>query len=247
MQLWQVCRDAPEFATERTIALVNGYLEELVATEFARDFGSDCPTVKLGDVLRISTKSMKPRDHAGEIWEHYSIPAFDESHCPVMEPANNIKSNKYIVDRNSILISKLNPSIRRFWIPACQTDRSVCSTEFIVYKPLKPEDKSFYAAAVSSDAFQDYLLAHVTGSTGSRQRAQPRSTLEYPMPNPGEKAIREFCSFANPIYAQIEIFERESAKLKHVRDTLLPKLMSGEIDVSKIEVPTPPNSHLDDC
>ncbi len=161
-----------------------------------------------------------------------------------MEPANEIKSNKYIVTRNSILISKLNPSIKRFWLPACLTDHPVCSTEFIVFEPTRPENKSFYAAAISSNNFQNYLMAHVTGSTGSRQRAQPKSTLDFPMPNPSESAIHKFCSFADPIYAQMECCARESANLERLRDTLLPKLMSGEIDVSKVEVPTPPNSHL---
>jgi restriction endonuclease S subunit len=36
----------------------------------------------------------------------------------------------------------------------------------------------------------------------------------------------------------------QSRKLANLRDALLPKLMSGEIDVSKVEVPTPLNSHL---
>lgn len=224
--------------------MINGYLAALIAARFTEDFGDDCHTARLGDVLRISTKTAKPQDHAGEIWEHYSIPAFDESHRPVMEPANEIKSNKYIVSRNSILISKLNPSIKRFWLPSCLTDHPVCSTEFIVFEPTRPENKSFYAAAISSNNFQNYLMAHVTGSTGSRQRAQPKSTLDFPMPNPSESAIHEFCSFADPIYAQMECCARESANLERLRDTLLPKLMSGEIDVSKVEVPTPPNSHL---
>lgn len=225
-------------------ARTNGYLAALIAARFAEDFGDDCHTTRLGNVLRISTKTAKPQDHAGEIWEHYSIPAFDESHRPVMEPANEIKSNKYIVSRNSILISKLNPSIKRFWLPACLTDHPVCSTEFIVFEPIRPENKSFYAAAISSNNFQNYLMAHVTGSTGSRQRAQPKSTLDFPMLNPSESAIHKFCSFADPIYAQMECCARESANLERLRDTLLPKLMSGEIDVSKVEVPMPPNSHL---
>lgn len=79
-----------------------------------------------------------------------------------MELADCIKSNKSVVDRNSILISKLNPSIKRFWLPTCWAERSVCSTEFFVYKPLKLENKCFYAAASSPDAIQNYLQAHVT-------------------------------------------------------------------------------------
>lgn len=225
---------------------INDYLEELVSARFAAAFGSNRPTTKLENVLRISTRSAKPQDHPNEIWEHYSIPAFDESHRPVMEFASNIKSNKYIVGKSSILISKLNPSVKRFWLPACLTKHSVCSTEFIVYEPIAPNRKSFYAAAISSDTFQNYLLAHVTGSTGSRQRAQPKSTLDYPMPNPGKAEIEDFCLFADPIYAQIEENEHESASLTQLRDTLLPKLMSGEIDVIKTDL-TQLNNHLSDC
>ena len=225
----------------------NGYLEELIDSKFSEDFGNGCPLVKLGEVLRISTESVNPRQHAEEMWEHYSIPAFDNSHQPTFELASNIKSNKYVVSRNSILISKLNPSIKRFWLPACSTQHAVCSTEFIVYETKNPAHKSFYAAALSSDVFQKYLLAHVTGSTGSRQRTQPKSTLEYPMPHPSEADIDEFCAFADPIYTRIECNERESAGLSQLRNALLPKLMSGEIDVSKVEVPTQPNSHLSGC
>lgn len=226
----------------------NGYLAKLLETEFAENFGKSCPatSTRLGDVLRISTNSLNPKEHANEMWEHYSIPSFDETHRPVIEMASSIKSNKYVVSRNSILISKLNPSIKRFWLPACLTKRSVCSTEFIVYEPLIPAHKSFYASVISSDAFQNYLLAHVTGSTGSRQRVQPKTTLEYAIPNPGDEEIEKYCSFADPIYAKIERNEMESANLEHLRDGLLPKLMSGEIDVSKVDL-TQPNSHLSGC
>lgn len=197
-------------------------------------------------MLEISTKSLKPQQHAGETWEHYSIPAFDEMHWPIFELADGIKSNKYIVDRSSILISKLNPSIKRMWIPACLTDKAVCSTEFIVYKPLEPRHKSFYCAAINAASFTAFLLEHVTGSTGSRQRAQPKATLDYPMPSPCRTAIEAFCDFADPIYRQIELNGIESQRLGSLRDALLPKLMSGEIDVSKVGL-MQPNNHLSCC
>lgn len=222
----------------------NDYLSALVDLEFSKRFSNSVSTTSLENVLAISTKSLKPQQHAGETWEHYSIPAFDEMHWPIFELADGIKSNKYIVDRSSILISKLNPSTKRIWIPACLTDKAVCSTEFIVYKPLEPRHKSFYCAAISANSFTAFLLEHVTGSTGSRQRVQPKATLDYPMPNPCRMAIEAFCDFADPIYRQIEINEIESQRLRSLRNALLPKLMSGEINVSKIELPTQPNNHL---
>ena len=223
----------------------NDYLATLVDLEFSKRFSSSVSTTSLKNVLEISTKSLKPQQHAGETWEHYSIPAFDEMHWPIFELADGIKSNKYMVDRNSILISKLNPSIKRMWIPVCLTDKAVCSTEFIVYKPLEPRHKSFYCAAINANNFTAFLLEHVTGSTGSRQRVQPKATLDYPIPNPCRTAIETFCDFADPIYRQIEINEIESRRLGSLRDAFLPKLMSGEIDVSKVDL-TQPNNHLCD-
>lgn len=224
-------------------AKLNGYLAELVSLEFMSRFSENVPTVELGQVLSISTKSLKPQDCFGEVWEHYSIPAHDEKHWPVFEPADGIKSNKYIVDKDCILFSKLNPTTKRIWMPACSSNRPVCSTEFIVYKPNEPKHKSFYYAAIDAPAFTDFLLAHVTGSTGSRQRTQPKATLVYPMPAPGTEAIEDFCAFADPIYEQIKANELESKQLEELRDVLLPRLMSGKIDVSKVDL-AKLNSHL---
>ncbi len=215
----------------------------MAALEFSRRFGEIESSIDLGKVLSISTKTLKPQNCHGEIWEHYSIPAYDANRRPVFELADGIKSNKYVIDANCILFSKLNPSIRRIWMPACSSKQAVCSTEFIVYKPKNPVHKAFYYAAIGAPAFRDFLLAHVTGSTGSRQRTKPKATLTYPIPNPGLESVEDFCAFANPLYEQIKVNERNSAQLEELRDTLLPKLMTGEIDVSELDLKQL-NSHL---
>ena len=61
---------------------------------------------------------------------------------------------------------------------------------------------------------------------------------------PDVDAIKAFEAFAHPVDLQIRANVTEERCLETLRDTLLPKLMSGEIDVSKVELPTPPNSHL---
>jgi len=226
---------------------LNDYLFELASSVFAHRFSDNVNTTELKNVLSISTKALKPQEHADEIWEHYSIPAFDEKHRPIFEPASGIKSNKYQIDSGCILISKLNPSTKRIWMPCCSSNNAVCSTEFIVYRPYLKEYKSFYYAAIDSPRFTDYLLEHVSGSTGSRQRAQPKDTLNYLMPNPDNEEIKDFCTFADPIYRHIQINEQQTAKLELLRETLLPKLMSGAIDVSKVDLTQLTNNHLADC
>lgn len=132
------CLSAIDDEIELNIEL-NGYLEKLVSLEFSRRFKASTPTIELGKVLSISTESIKPQEHAGEIWEHYSIPAYDENRQPLFELSDGIKSNKYAIDANCILISKLNPATKRIWMPSCTSEHSVCSTEFIVYKPKNPK------------------------------------------------------------------------------------------------------------
>ena len=57
----------------------------------------------------------------------------------------------------------------------------------------------------------------------------------------------QFESFAAPIDALIRSNENETRKLNNLRNYLLPKLMSGEIDVSKVDLTQLTNNHLVDC
>ena len=50
--------------------------------------------------------------------------------------------------------------------------------------------------------------------------------------------------FLKPIFSSYRTRIEDNRRLDDLCDTLLPKLMSSEIDVSKAEVPMPPNSHL---
>ena len=60
---------------------------------------------------------------------------------------------------------------------------------------------------------------------------------------PKQSTCAKFASFAAPIFKQQEALEKENDELTALRDTLLPKLLSGEIDVSKVDL-TQLNSHL---
>ena len=70
------------------------------------------------------------------MFDHFSLPAFDEGRTPKRELGADIKSNKLIVPQNAVLLSKLNPHIPRIWLSDLhRARRSVCSTEFIVACP----------------------------------------------------------------------------------------------------------------
>ena len=70
---------------------------------------SDWSNISLGQVAIMKTDSWSPVKNPDDVVEHYSIPAYDEQHYPVFESATDIKSNKYILTSDSVMISKLNP------------------------------------------------------------------------------------------------------------------------------------------
>ena len=209
---------------------------ERFETVSPNDLPSDWRIVTLGEVATISNKSFNPLKEPEILLEHYSIPAFDEARFPVFELSTSIKSNKFIIDASCFMISKLNPTTKRVWKPYCLTGNAVCSTEFIVYKAKDQSITDFLYSVIDSGSFSDFMCSHVTGSTGSRQRTTPSDTLSYELILPSEDELAEFQSLVSPMYAQMRINAIENDKLKRLRDSLLPKLMSGEIDVSSVQL-----------
>lgn len=248
----------PDFQTQKKIAAILSALDEKIAinreindnleqqaqaiyherfeTVSPNDLPSDWCIVTLGEVATISNKSFNPLKEPEILLEHYSIPAFDEARFPVFELSTSIKSNKFIIDASCFMISKLNPTTKRVWKPYCLTGNAVCSTEFIVYKAKDKTITDFLYSVIDSNSFSDFMCSHVTGSTGSRQRTTPSDTLSYELILPSEDELAEFQSLVSPMYAQIRINAIENDRLKRLRDSLLPKLMSGEIDVSAVQL-----------
>ncbi len=185
--------------------------------------------VTLNDIVEISTRTFSPEKNPGVDVEHYSIPSYDEVHFPVFENADDIKSNKYRVNKNSILVSKLNPSIKRIWRPYCLTENPVCSTEFIVYEAKNKKYKDFLYALLDSKPFMDHLCSTVTGSTGSRQRAMPKATLEYSFKMAPDDEITRFCEDVKPMCENMDRCAVENYKLAEMRNALIPMVLSGQI------------------
>ena len=252
--------EVPDLATQKRIADILGSLDGKIAqnaainenlTEQARavfqawfidyePFGGAAPLdwhpSTLGQIAEMKTDSWSPTKNPDVVVEHYSIPAFDEQHYPVFEIASGIKSNKYILSSNSVMISKLNPDTKRIWRPMCLSEHPICSTEFIVYEAKKQEQKDYIYSILDSVPFLNHLCSHTTGSTNSRQRATPKSTLDFTLCLPPDSVIEDFCHIVTPMYDLIASNIVENQSLAKARDSLLPRLMSGEIDVSAVQL-----------
>jgi type I restriction enzyme S subunit len=102
------------------------------------------------------------------------------------------------------------------------------STEYIVLRarpPLPPEYAYFVAR---SNAFREYAIASMTGTSG-RQRVQVAALPDFPLVAPSETFARRFEGIVRPIFAAMRAHDEESRTLAALRDTMLPKLLSGEL------------------
>lgn len=189
---------------------------------------------KVKQVFEINTKSIKPSKNGNENYWHFSIPSFDQFNSPMLEQGNTIKSNKTHVSQNSILISKLNPKkAKRIWTVFTDrwNEKSISSTEFINVVP-DNDDWTWSNFLFRENHFYTYFASLSTGSTGSRQRVRPTELKNLNILYP-EVAVRQFFhKSASYLLLKIDENMHEIMTLTVLRDSLLPRLMSGKIRVN---------------
>jgi type I restriction enzyme S subunit len=105
------------------------------------------------------------------------------------------------------------------------------STEYIVLRPKPPLPNEFAYCLVRSTEFRDFAIQSMTGSSG-RQRV-PAESLSHFRVVAAPKVIAEvFGRLIRPLFARSSAATKESRVLADLRDTLLPKLISGELRVA---------------
>jgi len=190
----------------------------------------------LGKIASLETEAILPKDDPVTVWEHYSIPAFDEGRMPKYESGATIRSAKYKVPKSCVLVSKLNPQIPRIWLPdVVDQTHAVCSTEFLPLVPSRMKWRSLLYEIVRSDVIQEKIRAAATGSTGSRQRVRPETVTSTPMILASETLVDLLCEHLSVLQDLVLENQRQSRTLAALRDTLLPKLISGELRVPDVE------------
>jgi len=186
---------------------------------------------ELNDLVKNKKDTFNPKSFSENQVVHFSLPAYDNGEIPILENVTDIKSNKWYIDDNCVLFSKMNPRTMRVWLTDVSSDfLNVCSTEFVVLKSDSKKQNAFIYNICKSSNFADYLQSNATGSTNSRQRIRPGVALEYKLAI-SDATMIHLGGLLEPYIDKISILRREIVSLIDLRDTLLPKLMSGEIEL----------------
>lgn len=186
----------------------------------------------LGDIAELRKPSIKPQDNI--LYTHYSIPAFDDSKKPSIDEGSTIKSNKFGINDGAVLLSKLNPSTKRIWYTGNVPENSVSSTEFLPFYSKNKQFTPFIYCYLNYDKNYREIANGAKGTTNSHQRIDANSILTRGLVY-SEEEIKKFCDCCQNFMELILEANQESYRLATLRDTLLPKLMSGEIKVDDVK------------
>jgi len=140
--------------------------------------------------------------------------------------SGDIMSTKISFTENDILFGTLRPYFHKVGLSPIN---GICSTDILVCSPIDPEYLSLVLCYLSSDEFVAYSNS---ASEGTRMpRAKWDHMKKYSVVIPSEEIIIQFNVIINSILSQIKENINMNCCLKEIQNNLLPKLMSGEIEV----------------
>lgn len=183
---------------------------------------------KLDSLLKIGKETTNPMKSPNEEFKYYSIPEFDTTGTYSLERGESIKSNKFKVEKNDLLVSKLNPWFNR--VIYNLEENAISSTEFIVWKTFNRFEKNYLYQVATGKEFIEYCTRFSTGTSNSHKRVSPDIMIGFQIPF--EKTyIQKFGKIIDSIRTQVLQNNEQNQQLIQLRDWLLPMLMNGQVKV----------------
>jgi len=206
--------------------------ETLFRQWFVEEAEEDWEEKRLADYADYIKAGVTPTINPMQIFTHYSLPAFDEGMRPVVELGSAILSNKYRVEPWSILVSKLNPRFPRIWpIGKEPGENAICSTEFQLFKPKNKNLYGYLYYLLKSRNAREELSMAASGTSGSHQRVRPEDISNIGITLPSIALAEKYSALVEPGINKFMANLSQIQTLEKLRDTLLPKLMCGEVRV----------------
>ena len=239
--------DVPDLTTQKKIGSVlralddkitlnnkiNENLTELLQTVYQERFGDASMVADKGILSDICSYS---RDRVAVSELDVSTYFSTENMLPGKAGATEAtslptSSQTTACHKGDTLISNIRPYFKK--IVYCENDCG-CSTDVLCFTPVLPKYSAYLFSTLYNDKFFAFMVA---GSKGTKMpRGDKQQIMSYPVVIPSDDELNEFNAFALPILAQLHSNKAENKSLSVTRDTLLPKLVSGEINVSGVQL-----------
>ena len=212
---------------------LNDNLADLLQTIYQERFGNDILAVNQGVLSDICSYS---RDKVAvselNVITYFSTENMLSGKAGSTEATSlPTTSQTTACHKGDTLISNIRPYFKK--IVYCE-DKCGCSTDVLCFTPSQPCYSAYLFSTLYADKFFAFMVA---GSKGTKMpRGDKQQIMTYPVLLPSEEELAGFNTIASPLLEQIYSNRAENKRLSILRDTLLPKLMSGEINVSAVQL-----------
>jgi len=187
---------------------------------------------KLGDIGTNSRRSVQPGDIAP------NTPYIALEHMPRRcialgdwDDSADVASGKSAFKKGEILFGKLRPYFHKVGVAPFD---GVCSTDILVLAPKSPEWFGFLLGHASSDELIQFTDLASTGTKMPRTNWSDISSFKVALPP--KPIAAAFTRVIQPMLDRIHANLHQSRTLATLRDTLLPKLLSGELSVAGLKL-----------
>lgn len=120
-------------------------------------------------------------------------------------------------------------------VPSLSSGIGVFSMDLVKVEPRQWLPKLFLYSFLRYSSFADEVKHHANGA--NVLHLSPDRITEYDLVCPASNLVAKYTSFAEAIFEQIDTLENRLDNLRRTRDLLLPRLLSGQIDVEALSEP----------
>ena len=212
---------------------INANLSDLLHTLYQSAFGHNAQKNNVGclsDVCELSKERVAISDLTVENYfstENMLPNKLGVTSATALPAVSQVTKCK----KGNTLISNIRPYFKKIYY--CQSNCG-CSTDVICFVPKTALYSAFLFFTLYADCFFDYM---VVGAKGTKMpRGDKHHIMAYPIKIPADEELFCFNAIAEPTLAFIDKNRIENKRLSCLRDTLLPRLMSGELDVSGFDL-----------
>jgi type I restriction enzyme S subunit len=189
------------------------------------------------DLVEVNPRTSFEKDKERPFVEMASL---SESSMVIGPRSSRVISGGAKFKNGDTLLARITPCIengKTGFVQFLEDDSAVASgsTEFIVLRSLKVNPWWVYCSA-REDNFREHAIRSMSGSDG-RQRVNTDCFAKLETLQPAQSVLKQFSLAVTDSFAQIEQMTEQNTLLAKARDALLPKLMSGQLDVFGIPLP----------
>lgn len=235
------------YSKQQTNAKLNGYLEELARAMYVSAMQEHADIASLCDLAEFNPETYSPKENwsAVSYIDTSALMLNDLAGLQHFNPAEEKLPTRARrkVSNGDILYSTVRPNQNHYGLLCSPEPHTLASTAFAVIRPNDTIMSPLVYLALTDARITKTLQQLAETSTSTIPSIRPVDLERIAVLVPSDEYGSEIADQIGTTFKQIDCNKRENRKLAAFRDALLPKLMSGEIDVSKIDL-TQLNSHL---